>query len=179
MESQGANAAGKAAVFAFGTVSMLVQKAMQDGHLAAAGRQGIGELGAALKAFPDAIQAHETGTIWNPTQGEVAADRKESVFWPGHRSPTGIVSGGHGVHGPEQGKAAGPTPSQIVANCERGTSDDGQVLAQKGWAEREADRRQGKQEGNADNDGYERARGRSLPEEEREKQREEDRGRGR
>ena len=47
-----------------------------DGTLAAAGRQGIDELGAALKAFPDAIQVQETGTIFNPTQGEVAADRQ-------------------------------------------------------------------------------------------------------
>lgn len=179
MESQGANAAGKAAVFAFGTVSMLVQKAMQDGTLAAAGRQGIGELGAALKAFPDAIQAHETGSIWHPTQGEVAADRKESVFWPGHRSPTGIVSGGHGVHGPEQSKAAAPTPSQIVANCEHGAGDDGQVLTQQTWEEKILAERKARGEGNADNDSYERGRGRSLPDEQKEEQQERDRGRGR
>jgi hypothetical protein len=48
-----------------------------DGVLAAAGRQGIDELGAALKAFPDAMQVQETGTLWNPTQGEIAADRKQ------------------------------------------------------------------------------------------------------
>jgi hypothetical protein len=46
-----------------------------DGMLAAAGRQGLDELGAALKPFPDSIQVHETGTIWNPTPGEVAASR--------------------------------------------------------------------------------------------------------
>jgi hypothetical protein len=33
------------------------------------------ELGAALKAFPDSIQVHETGTIWNPTPGEVQNSR--------------------------------------------------------------------------------------------------------
>ena len=49
-----------------------------DGMLAAAGRQGIDELGAALKAFPDSIQVQETGTLWNPTQGEIAADRQHS-----------------------------------------------------------------------------------------------------
>jgi hypothetical protein len=47
-----------------------------DKHLAAFGRQGIDELGVALKAFPDAIQVQEPGTVWNPTQGEIAADRK-------------------------------------------------------------------------------------------------------
>lgn len=47
----------------------------RDGMLAAAGRQGLDELGAALKPFPDSIQVHETGTIWNPTPGEVAAGR--------------------------------------------------------------------------------------------------------
>jgi hypothetical protein len=49
-----------------------------DGVLAAAGRQGMDELGAALKAFPDTLQQDEVGTLWNPTQGEVAADRKHS-----------------------------------------------------------------------------------------------------
>lgn len=52
--------------------------ATKDGHLAAAWRQGIGELGQALRAFPEAIQVHEPGAIWNPTQGEIAADRRES-----------------------------------------------------------------------------------------------------
>jgi hypothetical protein len=51
---------------------------MADGMLEAAGRQGIDELGAALKAFPDTIQVQETGTLWNPTPGEVAADRQQS-----------------------------------------------------------------------------------------------------
>jgi hypothetical protein len=46
-----------------------------DGHLAAAGRQGLDELGAALKPMPDSIQTQETGTVWNPTQGEIAAAR--------------------------------------------------------------------------------------------------------
>lgn len=49
-----------------------------DGVLAASARQGADELGAALKAFPDAIQVQETGTLWNPTQGEIAADRQQS-----------------------------------------------------------------------------------------------------
>jgi hypothetical protein len=56
---------------------------MADGMIAAAGRQGIDELGAALQAFPDSIQVQEAGTIWNPTQGEIAADRDLGrPMWP-------------------------------------------------------------------------------------------------
>ena len=118
MESQASRGAVKAAAFAFGTVSLLVHKATRDGHLAAAGRQGIDELGAALKAFPDAIQTQEPGTIFNPTQGEVAADRKAESS--GHH-PSGIVGGKHGVYGPEHerpqhGKSAGRTPSELAAD---------------------------------------------------------------
>lgn len=118
MEANSSRGAGavKAAAFAFGTASLLVQKATQDGHLAAAARQGIDELGAALKAFPDTIQTQEPGTIFNPTQGEVAAGRKAE----GHR-PSGIVRGRHGVYGPEHerpqaGQAAGRTPSDLAAD---------------------------------------------------------------
>lgn len=49
-----------------------------DGTLAAAARQGADELGSALKAFPESIQVQETGSIWNPTQGEIAADRSNA-----------------------------------------------------------------------------------------------------
>ena len=114
MVSQAARGAGKAAAFVFGTVSMLVRKATQDGHLAAAGRQGVDELGAALKAFPDAIQAHETGTIFNPTQGEVASGRKADAL--GHHATPGIVGGRHGIYGPDHGRPAGRTPSEIAAD---------------------------------------------------------------
>jgi hypothetical protein len=62
---------------ALGTVVSKVWNAItSDGTLEAAARQGADELGAALKAFPDSIQTQETGTIWNPTQGEVAASRQ-------------------------------------------------------------------------------------------------------
>ena len=47
-----------------------------DGTLEAAYRQGFDEIGEALKAFPESIQVQEPGTILNPTQGEIAADRK-------------------------------------------------------------------------------------------------------
>jgi hypothetical protein len=48
----------------------------RDGHLAAFGRQGADELAMALKAFPESIGVDEPGALWNPTQGEIAADRK-------------------------------------------------------------------------------------------------------
>lgn len=57
--------------------AVLWNRLTEDGHLAAAGRQGLDELGAALKAFPDSMQVQETGTLWNPTQGEVAASRQQ------------------------------------------------------------------------------------------------------
>lgn len=55
---------------------------MKDGTIAAAGRQGVSELGEALKAFPDSIQVREVGTIFAPTQGEIAEDRKMAELSP-------------------------------------------------------------------------------------------------
>jgi hypothetical protein len=54
----------------------------KDGYIAAAGRMGLDELAVALKAFPDSIGVDEPGTIWNPTQGEIAADRKPTLPSP-------------------------------------------------------------------------------------------------
>ena len=72
--------------------------AMADGHLAAVGRQGLNELGDALKAFPESIQKSEYGTIFTPTQGEIANGR-----------------GSNGVHGHSTRPPADlPTPGQLV-----------------------------------------------------------------
>jgi hypothetical protein len=71
-----------------------------DGVLAAAGRQGIDELGAALKAFPESIQVQETGTLWNPTQGEIASDRQHT------RHPRSHSASGGPAH---------PWPSEIAS----------------------------------------------------------------
>ena len=57
------------------SVSTMWNAMTKDGTLAAAGRQGADELAVALRAFPESIQADEPGTILNPTQGEIAADR--------------------------------------------------------------------------------------------------------
>ena len=46
----------------------------------AAFRQGISEIGQALKAFPDALQVTEPGQLFSPTQGEIAeANRSGSL----------------------------------------------------------------------------------------------------
>jgi hypothetical protein len=55
---------------------------MRDGHIAAAARQGADEIGQALKAFPESIGVDEPGAVWNPTQGEIAADRKSDMPSP-------------------------------------------------------------------------------------------------
>ena len=63
-------------------VARIWEAITKDGHLAAAGRQGADELATALKAFPDSIGVDEPGTIWNPTQGEIAADRESKLPSP-------------------------------------------------------------------------------------------------
>ena len=42
------------------------------GALEAAFRQGAKELATALKAFPESISVDEPGTVFSPTQGEIA-----------------------------------------------------------------------------------------------------------
>jgi hypothetical protein len=66
-----------------GGVGSVIDAILDDGVIAAAGRQGIGELGQALKAFPDSIQVEEPGTLFNPTQGEIAAARRTESILPG------------------------------------------------------------------------------------------------
>ena len=57
-------------------VNAILEPITRDGTLAASFRQGADEMAIALKAFPDSIGVDEPGTILNPTQGEIAADRK-------------------------------------------------------------------------------------------------------
>jgi hypothetical protein len=52
-----------------------IHAALKDGTLAASWRQGLGELGEALKAFPDSIQVRELGTVGAPTPGEISMQR--------------------------------------------------------------------------------------------------------
>ncbi len=57
-------------------IDRVTEPFLRDGMLAAAFRQGAGELYEALKPFPQSIQVDEPGAFLNPTQGEIAADRK-------------------------------------------------------------------------------------------------------
>ena len=68
--------------WSIGIIASITKAIMADGTIKAAGRQGIDELGQALKAFPDAIQVHETGTIFSPTQSQIASDRKHHLSTP-------------------------------------------------------------------------------------------------
>lgn len=164
----------------------------KDGTIAAAGRQGADELGMALKAFPDSIQAEEPGTIWNPTQGEIASARNHDPAPPAS-SPSAIARDGAGAgyvegrglildglapspsqiarEGPAGGRDTSPARDQVQASPGEIARDRGDVLEQEkmSWVDRENDRRsQAKQDGNEDQS--ERAKGRSLPEEQREKE---------
>ncbi len=100
-------------------ISKLWNALTADGTLAAAGRQGADELGAALKAFPDSIQTQETGTVWSPTQGEIAASRSQGKHtgsymsfsnrphpWPSEIAREGKPGAGDD-HGHDHGQDAG------------------------------------------------------------------------
>jgi hypothetical protein len=159
------------------------------------GGRGIDELGMALKAFPEAIQVQEYGTIFEPTQGEIAAGRRESVFGKGHFTPSAIVDSHSGVHGPardEQNTAtAVQSPSQIVDNHSAVYGQEGghqaeagavgppsAIVAENGpeksFVEREMERERNRN--NSDGpDQSELARGRILPDE----QLDNNKGRGR
>lgn len=100
------------------TATLLWEKATQDGHLAAAGRQGIDEIGVALKAFPDSVQAQETGTLFSPTQGEIAAERRTTDYgnWQSSRlpSPSEIVRESAAASRGDEERQDLPSPSQIA-----------------------------------------------------------------
>jgi hypothetical protein len=81
-------------------VNRAVEPIIRDGTVPAFFRQGADEIGMALKAFPDSLQAHEPGTILNPTQGEIAASR----------SPRGSVYGRPN----RQANPDLPSPSEIA-----------------------------------------------------------------
>jgi hypothetical protein len=75
----------------FSGVAKVWNAVTADGHLAAAWRQGIDEIGMALKPFPDSIQVDEPGTLWNPTQGEIANARELSPSGPPHPWPSELA----------------------------------------------------------------------------------------
>jgi hypothetical protein len=131
-----------------------------------------------------------------PTPGEILAEDRGgvhgqqpqgtvqgNVYGYGHATSAGQAGPEHGVHGPEHGVSVNqnlPSPGQIVSDDERGSHGQlghGVEVAQVGpspgpwpvpggFLEREIQRDKAKEEGNAD-DGYERTRERSLPDEQR------------
>ena len=96
-----------------------------------------------------------------PTPGQIASqsdDQRGSSYGKDHSQE-------HGVHGRSDGDSGRlATPSEIA-----------QLTPPGSFLEREKERDKAREEGNADNGGYARARERSLADE----QREEERGRGR
>ena len=133
-----------------GILGRVYHAAMADGHLAAAGRQGVAELGAALKAFPDSIQVDEPGTIFNPLYRDIDSDQRANV------------------HGPAVGAAKTSLPplSEIVKESGHHAPDSGGqmlVAEEKTWVERILEQRKN-QEGDDQN---EQAKGRVLPIEQR------------
>jgi hypothetical protein len=63
--------------------------AMRDGAIDAFLRQGANEIGAALKAFPDAIQVDEPGAVFNPLYSDIAADKRAGLYGSGHTPSAG------------------------------------------------------------------------------------------
>lgn len=60
---------------------MAEERKLGAGVLAAAGRQGFKELGAALgRMSPDSISVDEPGGMFSPTQGEIAEANREGVL---------------------------------------------------------------------------------------------------
>lgn len=163
------------------------QAVTRDGTVPAIAREAIKDVRSTIMEvfFGQAERGHEPGAPLNPTQGEVAASRSEAVLSPAEIGRSGGVHGQPAARGNVHGTAAGqapPSPAEIArsqgtVHGERGR-DDGQVLANGNWADREMEREQRRQEGSDGNDQNERAKGRSLPEEEREKRQEQEQERG-
>jgi hypothetical protein len=77
-----------------GLIAAIVDRGYLGGELQAFFRQGIGEIGTALKAFPDAIMHDEPGVAFSPLYRDMPGDPPEHTA---------------GMH-----KAELPTPSQIA-----------------------------------------------------------------
>jgi hypothetical protein len=93
----------------------IVGRPYLGGELQAAFRQGFKELGAALKAFPDAIQVDEPGAAFNPLYRDVPGDT------PGR---------GQEARQAQPANAAS-SPSQIVENKATNTIHGGREQASR------------------------------------------------
>lgn len=154
-----------------------VHAATRDGTIPAMGREAIKDVRSTLMEvfFSHPDHGREPGAPLNPTQGEVAAERRDEL-----PSPADIAHD-RGVHGPEaeRGNVHGPAleatplPSPSDIAHDRG---GGQVLEQETWQERiQREREKGTQGGE---DGYDRQKERIKPEEEQKEERDQERERG-
>ena len=63
-----------------------------------AAQRGAAELGEALKAFPDSLSAHESGTLWGNGHGSDARIRAAGGYALARRSAAGLcLPGGPGA----------------------------------------------------------------------------------
>jgi hypothetical protein len=106
-------------MFAVAAANAVWHVVMRDGTVAAMGREAIKDVRSTMHEmfFGKGDQNCEPGAPLNPTQGEVAADRKGSVYgtehFPIHRSPSQIADSHRGnVQG--QDNQVVRSPSQIV-----------------------------------------------------------------
>ncbi len=103
------------------TLSSMFNAAMRGGEIQAFIRQGFGEIGAALKAFPDSIQIDEPGALFSPLHSDIAAEKQAYAVGPVQAAPANDrlptpsqISEGNGsatIHGDSKSL---PTPSQIA-----------------------------------------------------------------
>ena len=146
MEKHSQNGIGVAVAKLAAAISMVSHAVMKDGTIAAAFRQGADEVGMALKAFPESIQAQEAGTILSPTQGEIAASREPRgmASAPQRDLPSaGDIArrGKGGVHGqPEVSEDRLRTAGEIA----RGTPDPAHAAGQDYSMSRERDHDHGR-----------------------------------
>src|ERR1700722_9765700 len=75
-----------------GPAGEILDATFLHGPVAAALRQGADEIGMALKAFPDAIQTHEPGSVFNPLFSDIANNRRPDAQGP-DRSLTAEILG--------------------------------------------------------------------------------------
>jgi hypothetical protein len=92
--SGGMGILGFVAATAAAAVTSVVDFVAGDRALMGALRQGVDELGTALQPLPDSIQVDESGTLWNPTPGEIAAAAHIDTHWSyeGHPTPGEIAA---------------------------------------------------------------------------------------
>jgi hypothetical protein len=94
-------------------VGAVYRAVFRDGTLDAAFRQGADELWQALKAFPETIEVHESGTILNPLHSTIAKDSQ-------------MLSASADLHQAETGHA--PSPSEIVRESRHSMPEQDAVL---------------------------------------------------